>query len=180
MPLESCLYAGGRGEGRHARRLPTRASHSLLTSERFGNKDKGFTGQVYPERRRMGSKHKQTKESQKSRFMKQAEERKSLLKEKGVAEEAIAKDGKLRQLDAKIRQIHAAVARIDFLDNQTKQLQEKKEKVKAEAEAAKAEVAEPKKKQEGKKKTAAKKSETGKAKETKKTPAKGKQAAKKK
>ncbi|MFC1835843.1 hypothetical protein ACFL2Q_14165 [Thermodesulfobacteriota bacterium] len=86
----------------------------------------------------MGSKHVETRESQVARCVRELEARKALLQERGVAENDTAKDVKVRQIEAKIKQLNGAMARIDFLQQQTKSLKEKKEKAKAEAEAAKA------------------------------------------
>ena len=85
----------------------------------------------------MGSRKLPTRENQKSLYAKQAEQRVALLKERGLSEQDIAKDSKLKHLKARLKQIDGAVARISFLDEQKKQLQERKEQRKAEAEAAK-------------------------------------------
>jgi len=133
----------------------------------------------------MPSKTQETKDGQKARYLKQMEARQASLKEKGIPEAAIAKDPKVKHYKAKIKQIKGAVARITFLEDQTKQLLEKKEQRRAEAEAARAaiiagdkKVKEKKKVEEkpapGKGKAKAKGAAAGKA------PAKGKPDAKKK
>ena len=88
----------------------------------------------------MASKHMQTKINQKTLYAGQMETRAKLLEEKGLKKEEIAKDPKIKHFKAKIKQIEGAVARISFLEEQTKKLQEKKEQRKAEAAAAKAEA----------------------------------------
>ena len=114
----------------------------------------------------MASKSQQTREGQKSRYEKQAEARASALKAKGLTETAIAKDSQIKALKAKIKQVVSAIARIVGLDEQNKQLKEKKAKKKAEAAVARAAAirGEPKEK----KKAAEKKAEP-----QKKAPAKG-------
>ena len=84
----------------------------------------------------MGSKHLQTREAQKSRYVRQLETRQGVLKEKGLPDETIAKDSQVKHFNSKIKQIDGALARVAFLENQTKMLKEKKEKAKAEAEQA--------------------------------------------
>jgi len=86
----------------------------------------------------MPSKTQETKDSQKARYLKQMEVRRAALEGKGLPEPVIAKDPKVKHFKARIRQIDAATARISFLDDQTKRLQEKKEQRRAEAEAARA------------------------------------------
>jgi hypothetical protein len=88
----------------------------------------------------MGSRELVTKESQKSKFSGQVDERISMLKEKGLDEKQIAKDDKVKRFKAKIKQVNAAIARIGFLDDQKKRLAEKKEQRKAEMAAAKLEA----------------------------------------
>lgn len=88
----------------------------------------------------MPSKDLQTKENQKSRLQQLAEARKSDLKQKGLTDQTIAKDSKIKRFHAKMKQIDGAVARITFLDEQTKKLQEKKEQKIAEAAAERAEM----------------------------------------
>ncbi|MBI4964903.1 MAG: hypothetical protein HY913_16640 [Desulfomonile tiedjei] len=130
----------------------------------------------------MASKHMETKVNQKTRYAGQMESRTSLLQEKGLKDKEIAKDPKIKQYKAKIKQIDGAIARILFLENQTKQLQEKKEQRIAEAAAAKAEAVasgkkvKAKKEAEPEKKAPAKK----KAPAAAKGQAKGKPEAKKK
>lgn len=86
----------------------------------------------------MPSKDLQTKESQKTRIQQLSEARKSALKEKGFTDQAIAKDPKIKHFKAKVKQIEGAVARIAFLEEQTKKLREKKEQKIAEAAAERA------------------------------------------
>jgi hypothetical protein len=106
----------------------------------------------------MASKKLPTRQNQKALYTRQTEQRIALLKEKGLTEKDIAKDSKVKQLKAKLKQLDSAMARISFLDEQKKQLQERKERRKAEAEAAKAAPAaaekKAKKKSEGKKEAA--------------------------
>lgn len=131
----------------------------------------------------MPSKTQETKDSQNARYLKQIEARRAALTEKGVPEAAIAKDPKVKHYKAKIKQIKGAIARISFLEDQTKRLQEKKEQHRAEAEAARAAIiaggkkVKEKKKDEGKPAPAKGK---GKAPAAGKAPAKGKQETKKK
>jgi hypothetical protein len=131
----------------------------------------------------MPSKTQETKDGQKARYLKQIEARQASLKEKGLPEAAIAKDPKIKQYKAKIRQIKGAVARITFLEDQTKQLLEKKEQRRAEAVAARAAIIAGEKKVKEKKKVEEKPAPgKGKAKGAAagKAPAKGKPDAKKK
>ena len=129
----------------------------------------------------MASKHLETKVNQKTRYAGQAEIRANLLKEQGLKDQQVAKDPKIKHFKAKIKQIEAAIARISFLEDQTKKLQEKKEQRKAEEAAAKAlemsgeKKAKPKKEAAPEKAPAKKKAPAG-----AKAPAKGKQEPKKK
>lgn len=124
----------------------------------------------------MASKDLQTRQSQKAEFVREAEARKELLIGKGQTRESIARDPLLRHLKARIKQVTAAIARISFLENQTKQLQEKKEQARAAAEAARlAALAEGKPK--AKKKSAQAEAPKPEAKAGKK-PAKAKEGAK--
>jgi hypothetical protein len=100
----------------------------------------------------MPSKTQETKDGQTARYLKQMEARQASLKEKGVPEAAIAKDPKVKHYKAKIKQIKGAVARITFLEDQTKQLLEKKEQRRAEAVAARAAIIAGEKKVKEKKK----------------------------
>jgi len=68
------------------------------------------------------------------------EDRSKVLKEQGRSDTAIARDPKMKHFKAKIRQINGALARIAFLEEQTRKLGEIKEQRKAEAEAARAAV----------------------------------------
>ncbi len=88
----------------------------------------------------MGSKKLQTRESQKARFSRQIESRSTLLKEKGVPDEKLARDPHIKHFKARIRQVNKAIARIAFLDKQTKELQEKKQQKIAEAATRRAEM----------------------------------------
>ncbi|MFH1112771.1 MAG: hypothetical protein V1792_02515 [Pseudomonadota bacterium] len=131
----------------------------------------------------MASKSLNTRELQKSRYQSFMETRTNALKEKGVAAPDLAKDPKIKQVKAKIKQVNAAIARISFLEEQTKQLEEKKAQRKADAEALRAAMIagetgkkEKKKKAEEKKDAAAGKKKQGGA----KAPAKGKPQPKKK
>ena len=131
----------------------------------------------------MPSKTQETKDGQRARYLKQMEARQASLKEKGVPEAAIAKDPKVKHYKAKIKQIKGAMARISFLEDQTKQLLEKKEQRRAEAEAARAAIIAGEKKVKEKKKTEDKPAPgKGKAKGAAagKAPAKGKPDTKKK
>jgi hypothetical protein len=131
----------------------------------------------------MPSKTQETKDGQNARYLKQIEARQASLKEKGVPEAAIAKDPKIKHYKAKIKQIKGAIARITFLGDQTKQLQEKKEQRLAEAKAARAAIISGEKKVKEKKKTEEKPAPAkgkGKAPAAGKAPAKGKPDAKKK
>jgi hypothetical protein len=131
----------------------------------------------------MPSKTQETKDGQTARYLKQIEARQASLKEKGLPEAAIAKDPKVKHYKAKIKQIKGAVARITFLEDQTKQLLEKKEQRRAEAVAARAAIIAGEKKVKEKKKVEEKPAPgKGKAKGAAagKAPAKGKPDAKKK
>ncbi len=131
----------------------------------------------------MPSKTQETKDGQKARYLKQIETRQASLAEKGLPQAAIAKDPKVKHYKAKIKQISGAMARISFLEDQTKRLQEKKEQRRAEAEAARAAIIAGEKKVKEKKKDEGKPSAAkGKAKGAApgKAPAKGKQEPKKK
>jgi len=86
----------------------------------------------------MASKDLRTREDQKARYLRLSEIRQGALQEKGLNEAAILKDPEIKRLKAKIKQINSALARISFLDEQTKKLQEKKEQRIAEAAAARA------------------------------------------
>ena len=85
----------------------------------------------------MGSKHLQTRETQRERFQRQFDARRELLKGKGLADSDIAKDPLFKEFKAKLKQLDSAIARIGAIEEQTKKLQEKKERKKAEAEADK-------------------------------------------
>lgn len=129
----------------------------------------------------MASKSLQTRLDQKSRYQKQSEDREGLLKEKGLNEKDISKDHEIKHFKARIKQIDGAIARISFLENQNKQLLERKEQRKIEAEQAKAEGV------TGRSKAKAKAEAQAKAEAPKKkgaaggkAPAKGKQEPKKK
>jgi len=130
----------------------------------------------------MASKSLQTRESQKSRYLSFVETRTNELKEKGVTDADVAKDPKIKQVKAKIKQVDAAIARISFLDEQTKQLAEKKAQQKAEAEAQRAAmIAGESGKKEKKKAEDKKDASAGKKKQAAgKTQAKGKPQPKKK
>jgi hypothetical protein len=111
----------------------------------------------------MGSKSLQTRGVQKSRYENLAKIRSNALKEKGLDDEQVATDPKMKHFKAKLQQIDTAIARISFLEEQTRNLQEKKEQRKAEAEAARSaaiagEPSEGRKKAEGKKAEPVKKS----------------------
>ncbi|MBM3298878.1 MAG: hypothetical protein FJY85_02855 [Deltaproteobacteria bacterium] len=128
----------------------------------------------------MGSRSLQTREVQKTRYAKLAEGRANALRDRGMNDEQVARDPKIKRFKAKIRQISAAMARISFLDDQTRTLREKKEQRKIEAEAARAaaiagdDIERKKKAQEDKAEPAKKKAPAGKA------PAKAKPQPKKK
>ena len=128
----------------------------------------------------MGSNSMQTRQSQKAALVREADARKTLLIQRGLTEDSVAKDPLLRHLKAKIKQITAAMIRISFLDNQTKQLREKKQQAKAAAEAARLEAMAEGTKPKGKKKAAETEAEAPKkeAKAGKKAPAKAKEGAK--
>ncbi len=84
----------------------------------------------------MGSKHMETKEAQKGRYVAQLEARIDALKTDGIPEEKIKKDDKVKRFKSKIKQFEGAIARIGEIADKTKELKEKKEKAQAEAEAA--------------------------------------------
>ena len=86
----------------------------------------------------MASKSLETRELQRSRYQSSMESRRNELKEKGLADAEVVKDSKIKQFKAKIKQVDSAIARISFLNEQTKQLEEKKAQRKAEAEAERA------------------------------------------
>jgi hypothetical protein len=88
----------------------------------------------------MPSKKLQTRETQKARYSRQLETRNSLLKDKGIPADKLAKDPQIKHFKARIKQIDKAVARITFLDKQTKELKEKKELKIAEAAKRRAEM----------------------------------------
>ena len=88
----------------------------------------------------MASKSLQTRLEQKAHYAKRSEIREGLLKEKGLDEKDIPKDSQIKHFKARIKQIDGALARISFLENQTKQMKERKEQRKVEAEQAKAEA----------------------------------------
>ncbi len=90
------------------------------------------------ERLKMASKTLTTREGQKGKFLRLAEERKSLLVSQGVDEKGISRDPKVRHLSAKIKQINSAISRICAIEEQTKKLIEKKEQRKAEEAATRA------------------------------------------
>lgn len=92
----------------------------------------------------MGSKHLQTRETQRERFQRQFDARRELLKGNGLADSDIAKDPLFKAFKAKLKQLDGAIARIGAIEEKTKKLQEKKERKKAEAEAAKADKDAPK------------------------------------
>jgi TolA-binding protein len=86
----------------------------------------------------MPSKTLETKDTQKARFTAESETRVAALKEKGVPEKAIARDPQIKHLKARIKQVNGAIARISFLDEQNKKLEEKKQQRIAEAAAERA------------------------------------------
>lgn len=86
----------------------------------------------------MASKNLETRQLQKARFLQEVEARTTALKEKGLSDQAIAKDAKIKHLKAKVRQIDSALGRISFLQDQTNKLKEKKAQRIAEEAAAKA------------------------------------------
>ncbi len=86
----------------------------------------------------MASKSMETKELQKSKFVQESEARKTVLQEKGLTDKQIAKDPKVKHLKARIKQVGKAVARINFLEEQTEKLKVKKEERLAEAAATRA------------------------------------------
>jgi hypothetical protein len=80
------------------------------------------------------------------------ESRKNELQEKGLADTEVVKDSKIKQFKAKIKQVDSAIARISFLNEQTRQLEEKKAQRKAEAEAERAAMIAGETRKKGKKK----------------------------
>ncbi|MGC8660647.1 MAG: hypothetical protein ACP5U1_16390 [Desulfomonilaceae bacterium] len=91
----------------------------------------------------MPSKTLQTREEQKARFLIQSESRRAALAEQGFAQDRIEKDPTIKRLKARIKQVNGALARIAFLAEQTKKLQERKLQKLSEAAAAKAESIKP-------------------------------------
>jgi hypothetical protein len=91
----------------------------------------------------MPSKTMQTREEQKSRFLQQSEIRRKALLDQGFEETRIKKDSHFKHLNAKIKQINSAIARIAFLEDQTRKLQEKKQQKLEEAALARAESIKP-------------------------------------
>ncbi len=87
----------------------------------------------------MASKTIETKNLQKDKFLQLNDARKDLLKSKGLSDKDIAKDPKVKHNKARIKQITKAEARINFLEDQTQKLKEKKEQRMAEEAAAKLE-----------------------------------------
>lgn len=88
----------------------------------------------------MASKTLPTREDQKSRYSSLMESRANVLKEKGFDDKAISRDPFMKHYRARIKQIDGAVARIGFLEDQTRKLKELKEQRKAEAETARAAI----------------------------------------
>ena len=118
----------------------------------------------------MPSKTLQTREEQKTRFVLQSETRRAALLEQGFAQNRIEKDPRIKHLKARIKQINGALARIAFLENQSKILQERKLQKLSEAAATRAESIKPgatgkKKRAEAKPPEPAKKSSGGKGKD---------------
>lgn len=128
----------------------------------------------------MASKSIETRELQKSRYGSSMESRTNELKERGLADARVAKDPKIKALKAKIKQVGSAIARIAFLDEQTKQLEEKKAQRKAEADAERAAMisGETRKKVKKKKEEEEKKASGKKKQAAGKEKAKGKQQKK--
>jgi hypothetical protein len=91
----------------------------------------------------MPSKSIHTREEQKSRFLKQSETRRKSLSEQGFDDKRIDKDPLIKRLKARVKQVNSALARIAFLEDQTKKLQEKKAQKIAEAAAERAETIKP-------------------------------------
>ncbi|MFH0957138.1 MAG: hypothetical protein V1897_00390 [Pseudomonadota bacterium] len=91
----------------------------------------------------MPSKTMRTREEQKARFLQQSEARKNALLEQGFEEARINKDPDFKRLRARIKQVNAAIARITFLEEQTRKLQEKKRQKTEEAALARAESIKP-------------------------------------
>jgi hypothetical protein len=86
----------------------------------------------------MPSKTQETKDTQKARYVAESEARSASLKEKGVTDRAIARDPKIKHLKARIKQVNGALARISFLEEQKKKLDERKQQRIAEAAAERA------------------------------------------
>ena len=130
----------------------------------------------------MASKNLLTRETQKNYYVKKNEARIEALLSKGLTQAVVKKDPQVKHFKARIKQIGLAIARISFLEDQTKKLQEKKELRKAEAEAARAVNSAGETKKKDKKKAEEKKPETGKKKPAAagKAPTQGKQQPKKK
>ncbi len=91
----------------------------------------------------MPSKTMQTREEQKSRLLQQSEMRKKALLEQGFEETRIKKDPHIKHLKARVKQINSAISRINFLEDQTKKLQERKQQKQTEAALARAESIKP-------------------------------------
>lgn len=86
----------------------------------------------------MASKSVETRDSQKARYIAESEARAAALRENGASEQAIAKDPKIKHLKARIKQVNGALARISFLEEQKKKLEERRQQRIAEAAAEKA------------------------------------------
>ncbi len=91
----------------------------------------------------MPSKSLNTREEQKARFHQQSEIRRKTLSEQGFDQTRMNKDPQLKHLKARIKQVNSALARIAFLEEQTRKLQERKQQKIAEAATARAELIKP-------------------------------------
>jgi hypothetical protein len=87
----------------------------------------------------MASKTIETKDLQKDKYSREMEQRQALLREKGLGDKDIARDSKVKHFKAKLKQIRGAVARINFIEDQTKKNLEKREQKLAEHAARKVE-----------------------------------------
>ncbi|MGC8604212.1 MAG: hypothetical protein ACP5VS_11035 [Desulfomonilaceae bacterium] len=130
----------------------------------------------------MPSKSLHTREEQKSRFLQQSEMRRKTLLEQGLDETRIGKDPHVKHLKARIKQVNSALARISFLEEQSRKLQERKIEKVAEAAAIRAESIKPgatgrKKKAETKPPETGKKGSGGKGKDKSKQEGKKQQKA---
>lgn len=86
----------------------------------------------------MPSETKSVREKQKARWEKAIQQRLALLKEKGIPQEEMARDARLRQIRANLRRAVERLRVIEEIEKQAETLKLKKEKAKEEQAASKA------------------------------------------